>query len=152
MNQIKQSEQLIKQKRSHYEVGDTVHVGVRSLKAKVTSVNFEVIMVVELLDKLYHSVRVVVDKSDLSIVTPLRYWESSSTLQGFPRHHVISWLSSNKAEEDIEELTGLKAINSNIEQESKQFKSALEPKLIGNNKTPLYNAKFDKYLSTKGEQ
>lgn len=151
MNQLKQSEQLIKQKRSH-EVGDIVYVGVRSLKAKVTSVNFDVIMVVELLDKLYHSVRVVVDKSDLSIVTPLKYWESSNTLQGFPRHHVISWLSSNKVEEDIEELTGLKAINTNsIEQESKQFKPALEPKLIGNNKIPLYNAKFDKYLS-RGEQ
>lgn len=151
MNQFKQSEQLIKQKR-FYEVGDIVYVGVRSLKAKVTSVNFEVIMVVELLDKFYHSVKVVVDKSDLSIVTPLKYWESSNTLQGFPRHHVISWLSSNKVEEDIEELIGLKAINSNfIEQGTEQVKSVSKPKLIGNNKTPLYNAKFDKYLSTKGE-
>lgn len=142
-----------------YKIGDEVLVGVRSLPARVTSDNFEVIMVVQLLDKAYHNIKIVVDKSDLSIVTPLKYWETPATLSEFARYQVVSWLSSNKTESEIEELDPRPSLEelelevkvSNSVTEGLNSESKVRDSDLVGSREPLYNSKFNQYLATRGE-
>ena len=83
---VEEERKQIEKFNSDYKVGDTIIVnfeGIQGYKSRlVSSKSYEFIAVVELESKNAKSVRVVIGKTDLSIVTPEKYWKDDTSTVG----------------------------------------------------------------------